>query len=110
MDGTRFETRSVATKEQPAADHVDGANDHGGAGRIDPPFGVICKLTAKCADSEWLCGRDSAHLPQFVAEVGDAPRHEAFPDSLRLVGGLINDSPAIDDVDKTTGHGVRIPR
>ena len=94
---------AAAREQQPRADHVDGADDHRGPCRVDPPRPVVAEPAAQHAELHVALGRKGrarVELPGHARERPDAL--DPHPDGL---GRLIDDRAAVDDVDDAPRQG-----
>src|SRR6266542_1151595 len=65
VKGSRLESTAIAGEQQPAADHVDRANDDGGPRGVISPLCVVSELAAQCAHAEQIVHAAAAKLFQL---------------------------------------------
>ncbi len=105
------EADAVAAEQQPAADHVHSADDNRWPGGIGRPLPIVGELTAKRADRQDFVVIDGGKRGEFLTQslqdraiLGGqfALSVETVAELLDFVGCLIDDRPAVDDIDKPT--------
>ena len=100
---------SVTGEQDSGADHVDGADDDGRSGGIDPPLPVVGHAAAQDAEPDGTVGRERRTPPEFTRERGQFG--DAVDPPLDGPGRLIDDGAPVDHVDDPRRErGVPHPR
>ncbi len=96
--GAHLPRHPIPLEQEAGADHVDRPDDDRGRGRVREPLTVVHEPAAKRGD------RKSAIRRQAESLLHGRIVLDEFPETNRDVRGLVDDSPAINDIDEAPWH------